>query len=90
MINPAIENDLKNMSLNDVNYADYIKENYIYIPNNATNGEIIKAVFPKYHYNEIFADVVEMDADLGDNTGFTTDFGKEWWNSPYKADKEGD
>lgn len=29
MINPAIENDLKNMSLNDVNYADYIKENYV-------------------------------------------------------------
>lgn len=29
MINPAIENDLKNMSLNDLNYADYIKENYV-------------------------------------------------------------
>lgn len=29
MINPAIEEDLKRTSLNDVNYADYIKENYI-------------------------------------------------------------
>lgn len=29
MINPAIEEDLKRMSLNDVNYADYIKENYV-------------------------------------------------------------
>ncbi len=29
MINPTIENDLKHMSLNDINYADYIKENYV-------------------------------------------------------------
>ena len=57
MINPAIEDDLKRMSLNDINYADYIKENYIQIPDNATNGDVIKALFPcleKYEYEELY------------------------------------
>ena len=38
------------------------------IPDNATNGDVIKALFPDYnkHLSWFF----------------------DWWNSPYKADKE--
>ena len=79
MINPAIEEDLKRMSLNDINYADYIKENYIQIPDNATNGDVIKAVFPN---EKIYRGQFEYWL----STECTFDL--KWWNSPYKADKE--
>lgn len=77
MINPAIENDLKRMSLNDVNYDDYIKENYIQIPDNATNGDVMELIF----------DIYLLDFKKMWGGGSVTD---DWWNSPYKADKEGD
>jgi len=86
MINPAIEDDLKRMSLNDINYADYIKENYIQIPDNATNGDVIKALFPcleKYEYEELYTHGIA----LAGNDNRVTWFANEWWNSPYKADK---
>ena len=83
MINPAIEEDLKRMSLNDVNYADYIKENYIQIPDNATNGDVIKALFPN-GYIKIGTATVTMNI----NGIALLAFPLKWWNSPYKADKE--
>ena len=86
MINPAIEDDLKRISLNDVNYADYIKENYIQIPDNATNGDMLKAVFGAKDVEESY---VYQTITVTIN-GARKTFGRDWWNSPYKADKEGD
>jgi len=85
MINPAIENDLKNMSLNDVNYADYIKENYIQIPDNATNGDVISELFK----NDPI-DVFIHDVNIRGKYNVVAHFDREWWDKPYKADKEGD
>lgn len=89
MINLAIEEDLKRMSLNDVNYSDYIKENYIKIPDNATNGDMMKAMFPNFQINEEWKATrrFELRTDCTEITGIAT---SDWWNSPYKADKECD
>ena len=54
------------------------------IPNNATNGDIIKAMFD-----------IEIVDDFAFSYGIKlTDsnyvqFNKDWWNAPYKAESEG-
>jgi antitoxin component of RelBE/YafQ-DinJ toxin-antitoxin module len=45
------------------------------IPENATNGDMIKAMFPN---------LVNSNMDLVD--AFNN--AKKWWNAPYKAEKE--
>ena len=63
-------------------------KNGTFIPGNVTNGDVIKALFPDarvddYDYDEDpVIDVYGMD-----DTEYIT-FRKNWWNSPYK--KEGD
>ena len=54
------------------------------IPDNATNGEVIKAVFPKWE--QLNGNSVWLNGDLDDYThvAYTTD----WWNAPYGPKKE--
>ena len=47
------------------------------IPDNATNGDVIKAMFPNSEY-EILYNTVSTDIDNG--LWFTLD----WWNAPYQ------
>ena len=54
---------------------DLIK-NSIPLPDNATNGEMLKAIFP---------DGIPSGED-SDDYFIKTD--TDWWNAPYKADKE--
>ena len=60
----------------------YEKVDFIEIPDNATNGDMIKAMFPQF---EVFI--------MGDNQQVTIlcgemrmDFSKDWWNSPYRKE----
>ncbi len=60
----------------------YEKVDFIEIPDNATNGDVVKAVFPQF---EVFV--------MGDNQQVTLlcgemrmDFSKDWWNSPYRKE----
>lgn len=53
------------------------------IPENPTNGDMIKAVFPNAMvYNAGIAMDVEF---LEDEEHW---FNKDWWNAPYKAESE--
>jgi len=52
------------------------------IPDNATNGDVIKAMFPYGKYNEYFADV-EMRTEEND-TRFKSVFDRDWWDEPYQ------
>ena len=52
------------------------------IPDNATNGDVIKAMFPYCKYNEYFADV-EMRTEEND-TRFKSVFDRDWWDEPYQ------
>jgi len=57
------------------------------IPDNATNGDVIKAIFPCSKYNEYFADV-EMKTEEND-TRFKSVFDRDWWDETYqKGGKE--
>ena len=59
------------------------KENGFIFPENPTNGDMIKALFPcleKYEYEELYTHGIAL---VG-NDNRVTWFANEWWNSPYK------
>lgn len=55
----------------------------ITIPENATNGDMIIKVFPKLRYTI-------QNGRIVTTIGLASSFDKDWWNSPYKADMEGE
>lgn len=66
-----------------VHEADTV--NAIVIPEGATNGDMIKALFPNIKINDI--DCLKMiytGIDYKNMIGFNLDATKEWWNAPYK------
>lgn len=52
------------------------------LPNNATNGDVIKMMFPDYTY--VGTCVIDKYANI-----LLHDVNYKWWNSPYKGDKDG-
>ena len=58
---------------------DEFNHNAIIIPKGATNGEVIKAIFP----NELLTSITST-LWWGDNMSFN----KDWWNAPYKKEVE--
>ena len=59
-----------------VDYALYALHTDIPLPDNATNGDVIKALFPRTKCVERNG-IIETDIDEG------TLFNLEWWNAPY-------
>ena len=57
-----------------VHEADTV--NAIVIPEGATNGDVIKVMFPNFHTNEMSHTIWVGYDDMS--------FRKEWWNAPYK------
>jgi len=68
--------------IKDVNDGcDWFEESKEYsyrieIPDNATNGEVVKAMFKPNRITRTDDDIVHIDYD----------FTSEWWNAPYKAE----
>lgn len=59
------------------------------LPKDATNGDMIKSMFPDSHIvfgKEYGYHYVYVRADC---EGSSWKIREEWWNAPYKADKEG-
>ena len=54
------------------------------IPDNATNGDIIKTIFENDKVSE-FMGYVRIMARVGNwfNEGVVAEFDKDWWNEPY-------
>ena len=48
------------------------------LPDNATNGDMIKTIFPE---TKIYDDVYVMHIGIGRTD---MNFSKDWWNAPYK------
>ena len=63
--------------------ARKLLKNAIPIPDNATNGDVIKAMFPTYDI-EIEGNYVTCWIDEYKWIGFNGD----WWNAPYKTESE--
>ena len=53
------------------------------IPDNAINGDVIKALFPDFEYVEREYLVIVKDRY------YQKEFSMEWWNAPYKAESGG-
>lgn len=53
------------------------------IPDNATNGDMIKAMFPQLKIR-ILPDMVIV---FGEDYAFQHHYPIDWWNSPYKRGK---
>ena len=54
----------------------------VQIPKDATNGDVIRAAFPK-------AEVIEKRAVVMVGISRMIVFDLDWWNAPYKAESEG-
>lgn len=62
----------------------------IFIPRNATNGDVIKSVFPSIDFTEM-AFTVHATTSVTSNGvkgGISYDFWKDWWNAPFKTERE--
>jgi len=63
------------------------QEPFINIPEDATNGDVIKALFPN-------GKVIKCDEATGyeqmidDKYSYCSWFDASWWNAPYKAESE--
>ena len=59
----------------------------INIPNNATNGDVIKALFPN---SEVCEPIIEDDIIhiiFADKADSAIGFDYSWWNAPYKGER---
>jgi len=56
----------------------------VVIPENPTNGDVIKALFPDYKTEIEYERVIFFKNDESWITCHP-----EWWNSPYKAERSG-
>ena len=65
----------------DTNISDVLKvlENCIEIPNGATNGDVIKTIFPNIEIEGIGGEIKCIATKNG-----TSYFALDWWNAPYK------
>ena len=63
--------------------SDVLKvlENCIEIPNGATNGDMIKAMFPNIEIEGIGGEIKCIATKIGFGTSY---FALDWWNAPYK------
>lgn len=57
----------------------------ITIPDNATNGEVLKALFPNLQVEHAEVnEIVEIECPDGDGLPWLVD--EWWWDAPYKGD----
>lgn len=61
-----------------------------YIPNDATNGDILKLMFPKLLFDEDeYFEVVKIEKDLHNgNIESIGTLSLDWWNETYKINLE--
>jgi len=79
------------MSLHIVNIHGEIEGDYDIVtalPQNATNGDVIKAMFPNLEWINRNKDVdfYYLDSDTPYTPKLSTF--RSWWNAPYKAESE--
>ena len=72
-----------------VHEADTV--NAIPIPENATNGDMIKALFPNVRIDERLEENLSTELNIiivKGIDGGTSPFYRNWWNAPYKREVE--
>ena len=70
--------------------CDLYKSQYIKIPKDATNGDVIKALYPnntiKLHSTPIGVMGIDVRIYTGYHSCFDLWFPISWWNAPYKEE----
>lgn len=54
------------------------------IPNNATNGDVIKTIFPNMRITVFYNSTVPYVMVIGENGEFNNTYPLTWWNSLYQ------
>ena len=85
--------DVDNHIVGSVNLSGCPTINAIPIPEDATNGDVIKAMFPNLEVKTFREDSVysdEVRSSLPTVNGYYTwhSFDKDWWNAKYKVVNE--
>lgn len=77
-------------------FAEEIEERSAFCPikaeilKNATNGDVIKAMFPNAEYKDRHNITIEKRNSENGELQLTGMADKEWWNSPWKGHKNAD
>lgn len=82
--------DIKNRGLEGETETDKVIINALYngtpLPDNATNGDVIKALFPDIEIADTpCLDKVYTGIPFGKYIGANIDCMREWWNALYKV-----
>ena len=82
MSDATYEKCKKLVEIGKANYLETKIANSTPLPENATNGDMIKALFPNVRITEMLeVGVVQVhDGLLGESRNFSCD----WWNAPYE------
>jgi hypothetical protein len=69
--------------------CDLYNGKYIEIPDNATNGDVIKAMFPKAKINDNkFLEHIYASVNGTKLVDATVDARRSWWDAPYNGESE--
>lgn len=73
------------------NGADELVANGTVLLDNATNGDVLKALFPNVITQEAAVTIhaTTKVVSNGVKGGISFDFWKDWWNAPYKEQENG-
>lgn len=82
-LEPDIFMQDKGLAISESQIANASTANAIPIPKYATNGDMIKAMFPNLIYHEGMNKERIFDRDL-----IVGDVFNDWWNAPYKIESE--
>ena len=62
---------------------------FITLPDNATNGDMIKAMFPNTRIYESGLDHLSVEVRIGEYPAeLTMNVSGKWWDSPYRKEQE--
>lgn len=78
----------KVMGVTESDIDDTLTINAIPIPEDATNGDVIKAMFPNGKIIKTEDGDCGYEIYLDDTYSFCSWFDGLWWNAPYKAESE--
>ena len=75
----------------DVDFCELGETMYVVLPDNATNGDMIKAIFPKGKVRREVScthDKTVFSFPDGIYFGAECRFNTDWWNEPYKGEQK--
>lgn len=87
--------ECENRKCSECSHAQVMQLPSIKVPDNPTNGDMIKAMFPQYNYEEINYKLRTSEDEwkvsskkVRMHSEQIVDFESDWWNAPYKGVEE--